>query len=203
MNLKISQLQTYSEGEIRESDIFAVVDLVNGETKKITLSDLRAKMGSGLPSGGIASQVLVKNSSANGDASWITLSKASVGLSNVNNTSDIDKPVSTAVQAQLNLKAPLSMVSSKADKTYVDGLIEDLEESKQDKLTPSTDGYVLTSEEGELVWKLPPSVDNLGSVLYLGPSDEDGTWRIIVKSSGNLAIEKRVDGEWVLKDNIS
>jgi hypothetical protein len=39
-------------------------------------------------------------------ASWVnsTLSKSSVGLSNVDNTSDINKPVSTATQTALNLK---------------------------------------------------------------------------------------------------
>lgn len=39
------------------------------------------------------------------------LDKSSVGLSNVDNTADVNKPVSTAVQTALNLKA---------DKTYVD-----------------------------------------------------------------------------------
>lgn len=36
--------------------------------------------------------------------SWEALSKSSVGLSNVDNTSDADKPVSTATQTALNLK---------------------------------------------------------------------------------------------------
>lgn len=38
----------------------------------------------------------------------ITLVKADVGLSNVDNTSDANKPVSTATQTALNLKAPLA-----------------------------------------------------------------------------------------------
>lgn len=37
-----------------------------------------------------------------------TLNKAAVGLGNVDNTSDADKPVSTATQTALNLKAPLA-----------------------------------------------------------------------------------------------
>lgn len=39
-----------------------------------------------------------------GDKTWQTHDKASVGLSNVDNTSDINKPVSTATQAALNAK---------------------------------------------------------------------------------------------------
>ena len=39
-----------------------------------------------------------------GDKSWQTLDKAAVGLSNVENTSDANKPVSTATQTALNAK---------------------------------------------------------------------------------------------------
>ena len=39
-----------------------------------------------------------------GDKSWQTLDKAAVGLGNVDNTSDANKPVSTAMQTALNLK---------------------------------------------------------------------------------------------------
>jgi hypothetical protein len=46
-----------------------------------------------------------------GDKSWQTLDKASVGLSNVDNTSDTNKPVSTAQQAALDLKANLASPS--------------------------------------------------------------------------------------------
>lgn len=39
-----------------------------------------------------------------GDKSWQTLDKAAVGLANVDNTSDANKPVSTAMQTALNAK---------------------------------------------------------------------------------------------------
>jgi hypothetical protein len=38
----------------------------------------------------------------------VTLTKSDVGLANVDNTSDINKPISTAQQAALDLKAPLA-----------------------------------------------------------------------------------------------
>ena len=59
---------------------------------------------------------------------WNTfLTKSSVGLGNVDNTSDLNKPISTATQDALNGKASVTSVTSlqttvntKADKTYVD-----------------------------------------------------------------------------------
>ena len=46
-------------------------------------------------------------SSVNGETGAVVLDKADIGLSNVDNTSDLDKPVSVAQQAALNLKADL------------------------------------------------------------------------------------------------
>lgn len=43
-----------------------------------------------------------------GDKSWQTLNSAAVGLANVDNTSDANKPVSTATNTALGLKAPLA-----------------------------------------------------------------------------------------------
>lgn len=63
--------------------------------------------GQGVPTGGTTNQVLQKASNANYDTQWttMTLNKAAVGLSNVDNTSDADKPVSTAQQTALDSKA--------------------------------------------------------------------------------------------------
>lgn len=43
-----------------------------------------------------------------GDKTWATQDKTSVGLANVDNTSDVNKPVSTATTTALALKAPLA-----------------------------------------------------------------------------------------------
>lgn len=43
-----------------------------------------------------------------GDKTWQTLDKSAVGLSAVDNTTDLNKPVSTATQTALNAKAPLA-----------------------------------------------------------------------------------------------
>lgn len=46
--------------------------------------------------------------SVNGMTGAVTIGKADVGLGNVDNTSDASKPISTATQNALNLKAPLA-----------------------------------------------------------------------------------------------
>lgn len=58
-----------------------------------------------MPAGGLAGRVLKKNSNADYDTIWAPIAKADVGLGNVDNTSDANKPVSTATQAALGTKA--------------------------------------------------------------------------------------------------
>jgi hypothetical protein len=56
-----------------------------------------------------------------GDKTWQTLNAASVGLGNVNNTADVDKPISTATQTALNGKAAVSHTHVAADIISIDG----------------------------------------------------------------------------------
>ena len=53
-----------------------------------------------------------------GDKTWQTLNKAAVGLANVDNTSDANKPISIATQNALNLKADTSQLH---DPVTIDG----------------------------------------------------------------------------------
>lgn len=50
-----------------------------------------------------------------GDKTWQTLNKSAVGLSNVDNTSDANKPISTATQTALNGKEPAITSGTVAD----------------------------------------------------------------------------------------
>lgn len=52
-----------------------------------------------------------------GDKSWQTLDKAAVGLANVDNTSDTNKPISTATQTALDGKAASSHAHAAGDTT--------------------------------------------------------------------------------------
>ena len=47
-----------------------------------------------------------------GDKTWQTLDKTAVGLGNVDNTSDLNKPVSTTTQTALNTKENTSNKST-------------------------------------------------------------------------------------------
>lgn len=56
-----------------------------------------------------------------GDKTWATHDKASVGLGNVDNTSDVNKPVSTATTTALAGKANTSHTHTSADILSIDG----------------------------------------------------------------------------------
>ena len=55
--------------------------------------------------------------SVNGKTGVVVISKADVGLSNVDNTSDLDKPISTLTQTALNLKADSTIVTTHTTNT--------------------------------------------------------------------------------------
>ena len=55
--------------------------------------------------------------SVNGQQGVVVLNKNDVGLSNVDNTSDVNKPISSATQTALNLKADSSALSSHVNDT--------------------------------------------------------------------------------------
>lgn len=64
--------------------------------------------GPGLPVGGTTGQIPRKVDGVDYNTAWHTPVKADVGLANVDNTSDVNKPVSTAQQAALDLCAKLA-----------------------------------------------------------------------------------------------
>jgi plastocyanin len=79
------------------------------------------------------------------DPSWLTLTKSKVGLGNVDNTTDAGKPISTATQTALDLKAP------KADPTFT-GTVT-LGAVGNVSITGGTTGQVLsTNGSGTLSW---------------------------------------------------
>lgn len=85
-------------------------------------------------------------SSVNGKTGSVVLVKADVGLDNVDNTSDADKPISTSTQDALDLKADL-----------VGGLIPEsqlpqsaLEDTTYQNATTSTDGLMSKEDKTKL-----------------------------------------------------
>lgn len=61
--------------------------------------------GAGVPDGGTSGQLIRKGTST---TEWVTPTKALVGLGNVDNTADTNKPVSTPQKTALDAKAPLA-----------------------------------------------------------------------------------------------
>lgn len=64
--------------------------------------------GAGVAAGGTANQALTKINSTDYNTQWATIDKTFVGLGSADDTSDANKPVSTAQQTALDLKANLA-----------------------------------------------------------------------------------------------
>ena len=93
-----NQVQPDIEVSISPDPTALIVELDNG---------IVGPNGAGVPVGGSAGQALTKIDGTNYNTQWTTIDKAFVGLGNVDNTSDLNKPISTATQTALNLKEDL------------------------------------------------------------------------------------------------
>jgi hypothetical protein len=114
-NQKISALDAIVE--IDDADVLPIVDTSVTTTKKINVSQVKSLA----PVQSVASKT--------GD---VTLIKGDVGLGNVDNTADADKPVSTATQTALNSK-----ISTYDGTTYDVTALAAVSQAEYDALTPS------------------------------------------------------------------
>jgi hypothetical protein len=118
-NKKITELALLQQTAFAPTDAIPIVDDSATETKRTTVAELdlrwAAKVHShiitdvtGLVSALNAKENFITSGTTfqyyRGDKTWQTLDKNAVGLNNVDNTSDINKPVSTATQTALNSK---------------------------------------------------------------------------------------------------
>ena len=79
-----------------------------------------------IPAGGAANQILLYGGSS-GTAQWSTPTKALVGLGNVDNTSDANKPISTATKTALDGKVDKVAGKELSTNDFTDELLEKLE----------------------------------------------------------------------------
>ena len=118
--------------------------------------------------------VLPPVTSVNSQTGDAVLDKSDIGLGNVDDTSDADKPVSTAQQTALDLKADIAYVDSqdaalqgnidlKADITYVDGEIGSL----QIQINQKGDITYIDSEDAAL----QAQIDVLPTTAYVDAGD--------------------------------
>jgi hypothetical protein len=104
-------------------------ELSDGTTKIVDLANLGSGGGGGsvtandITDAGASGKDVLRASTVAAIKTVLALVKTDVGLANADNTSDANKPVSTAQQSALNLKADSSAVASslalKSDKTTV------------------------------------------------------------------------------------
>ena len=99
-----------------------------------------------------------------GDKTWANLNKAAVGLSNVDNTADADKPISTATQTALDGKLN---IGAEIDASLVTGL-DDLLDDKVD-LTVYNTAIALKADKTALVYSVKAYLRNLtpSTVMHL------------------------------------
>lgn len=137
--------------------------------------------------------------SVNGKIGEVVITKTDVGLSNVENTSDANKPVSTATQNALNLKADQAdlaaletEVDTKATQTYVDSEIADAVQESKD--------YT-----GAAIASLPatqlPAGGTTGQVLAKASNaDQDVEW--VDQSGSPTGDYLKLDGSSAMDGNI-
>lgn len=88
--------------------------------------------GAGVPTGGTANQALVKIDGIDYHTQWSTIDKTFVGLGAVDNTSDINKPVSTAQAAADSAVQAYSIQRANHTGTQLASTISDFVEAAQD-----------------------------------------------------------------------
>lgn len=129
---------------------------LDGKIDKTTLTakgSLVSATGAGVPANvgvGTDGQVLSALASQSTGLSWKTLAKADVGLSNVDNTSDANKPISSATQTALNGKVNTSQLSAKG------ALVSATAANTPTTVTVGTDGQVLYADSTQtpgMRWK--------------------------------------------------
>lgn len=121
--------------------------------------------------------------SVNGKTGAVSLSKADVGLGNVDNTSDADKPISTAVQEALDGKANNSVATSSSS-----GLMSAADKAKLDGIGAGSNVKSVNGKTGAVT--LAKSDVGLGSVANL---DQSKAIKSITRS-GTTFIATALDG---------
>lgn len=110
----------------------------------------------------------------------VEITKANIGLGNVNNTSDADKPISTAVQAALDT---VVQIAEGKTKTYVISASVNLSfASNEDTIKLSMQGTNITTTTGQTSIRL--SELKLGDIVLLTDTDYPDRW--VSTINGNL-----------------
>lgn len=125
--------------------------------------------------------------SVNGRSGSVILLKTDVGLGNVDNTADADKPVSTAVQAALNLKATDSVVAHLSGSETLTG-----------KTITSAKYNLLNDANGNTIVVLNAATNAVNYIVFsnaaatfspiLQPNGSDSNISMYIKSRGSGSV---------------
>lgn len=150
-----------------------------------------------LPAGGTSGQFI------NGLGQLAAMNKAAVGLGNVDNTSDLNKPVSTETQTALNGKANISDLNNKYDKSggAISGQVRIMSGSFNQigllQLGWSNNiarwSHVLEANAGYTIWSYDNSGGSPKQCLIIRP---DGSFHVsgaLSKGSGTFLIDHPLD----------
>lgn len=128
-----------------------------------------------------------------GDKSWQTLNKSTVGLANVDNTADADKPVSSATQTALNTKANTASLSTVATSGNYNDLSNRPTIPTVSNATTSTVGVVQLSGDlgGTATSPTVPGLAGKEATIAAGTTAQyyrgDKSWQALNKSAVGLA----------------
>ena len=125
-----------------------------------------------------------------GDKTWQTLNKAAVGLGNVDNTSDADKPISTATQTALDGKEP--SVSSGTTSQYYRG-DKTFQTLNQDAVPDGTTNKAFTAtEKTKLAGIASGATANSSDATLLNRANHTGTQTASTISDFSTAADARI-----------
>ena len=154
---KITELTQIST--IASDDVFSIVDISDNTTKKIDITQIKAQ-----------SPV----QSVNSNIGVVVLTKTDIGLSNVDNTSDANKPVSTATQTALDGKVDENAAITGATKTKITydakGLVTSGADATTADIADSTNKRYVTDAQATVIGNTSGTNtgDNAVNSLYSG-----------------------------------
>lgn len=126
-----------------------------------------------------------------GSISWVQLTKSDVGLGNVDNTSDANKPISSATQTALNAKLDATHAgtggTAHAEATpSVAGFLSAADKTKLDTVASGANNYVHPSGDGNQ--HVPATgTANSGKALVAGATAGSAAWTQLTKTHVGLA----------------